>query len=169
MKIKILLILFVFFFGISIQAAQPITGLWVARSDTADTYSIICIYEYQGKSHGRVIIIYDNDDIMVESFKNPSLRADKLPGSPYLSGMDIMQNLVNTGEKWTGGTVIDPESGRYYKAEAWRDGENLILRGKWGPFGRNNTWEPFPTAKLPPSILLSDLDFIPKHKNSAKT
>lgn len=36
--------------------------------------------------------------------------------------------------------IIDNEKARIYFCEAWVEDGNLILRGKIGPFGRNQTW-----------------------------
>lgn len=37
--------------------------------------------------------------------------------------------------------------GKVYGCEIWRDGENLIVRGKIAFFGRNQTWIPNKTFK----------------------
>lgn len=112
-------------------AADSITGLWTTIDDeTGAAKSVVQIYDYQGKLYGRV----------VKLFKNPQAKAKNIAGSPQILGLDILWNLVDQGAKFGGGKVLDPVKGKIYSSEAWLDNGNLILRGKIGPFGRNQTW-----------------------------
>ncbi|MEC8886902.1 MAG: DUF2147 domain-containing protein [Pseudomonadota bacterium] len=62
-----------------------------------------------------------------------------------MEGLNIVQNLkLDKGNKYTGGTILDPKSGKTYKmnAEMASNGKTLKVRGYIGvaALGRNQTW-----------------------------
>lgn len=119
------------------QAASDVVGLWTTIDDeTKEAKSVVQIYEYQGKVYGRV----------VELLKNPGAKA-KIKGNPSVLGMDIIWDLEKDDDSYSGGEVLDPEKGKVYGCEIWREGKNLIVRGKIAFLGRNQTWLPNTTSK----------------------
>ena len=48
--------------------------------------------------------------------------------------------ILAEGEKFKGVKILDPAKGKIYSSEAWVEDDKLIVRGKIGPFGRNQTW-----------------------------
>ncbi len=142
------LILSLFLLTLSTTAsfsAEPITGTWKTIDDeTGEAKSLVRIYEYQGQYYGRV----------VKLFKDPERTAKGIKGSPKINGLDIIWNMHDAGEKFTGGEILDPKKGKIYTCEIWKDKDGtLIVRGKFGPFGRNQTWQPEPPIKAEPKIL----------------
>lgn len=120
----------VFWAGIS-MAAEDITGLWTTiDDDTNEPKSVVQIYEHNGKVFGRV----------VKLFKNVDKTAVGIKGNPKILGLDIIWDLQDKGEKFKGGKILDPAKGKIYSSEARIENGNLVLRGKIGPFGRNQTW-----------------------------
>ena len=118
-------------FATKVVAAENITGLWTTIDDeTGEEKSVVQIYEYEGKYFGRV----------VKLFKNVDKKAVGIKGNHKIVGLDIIWNLEDRGEKFKGGKILDPTKGKIYSSEAWLENGNLILRGKIGPFGRNQTW-----------------------------
>ena len=118
-------------FAVSAHAADNITGLWTTIDDeTGKEKSVVQIYEYEGKIFGRVIKLFNNADKTAVGIK----------GNPKIVGLDIIWNLEDKGNKFKGGKILDPVKGKIYSSEAWCEGDNLILRGKIGPFGRNQIW-----------------------------
>ena len=112
-------------------AAEDISGLWKTIDDeTGEAKSIVQVYEYQGAHYGRVIKL----------FKNPDKTAVGIKGDPKIVGLDVIWNLKDEGERFKGGKILDPAKGKIYTCEAWVEGDKLIVRGKIGPFGRNQTW-----------------------------
>lgn len=112
-------------------AAEDITGLWTTIDDeTNEPKSVVQIYEYQGKVYGRV----------VKLFKNQDKTAVGIKGKPKIAGLDIIWNLQDKGQRFEGGKILDPAKGKIYSSEAWIEDGKLIVRGKIGPFGRNQTW-----------------------------
>lgn len=115
----------------AVRAAEDVDGLWTTVDDeSGEPKSVVQVYNYDGKIYGRV----------VKLFKNVDKTAVGIEGDPKIVGLDIIWNLEDRGERFKGGQVLDPAKGKIYTAEMWREGDKLILRGKIGPFGRNQTW-----------------------------
>ena len=59
-------------------------------------------------------------------------------------GMEILRHMRADGDEWTGGEILDPETGKTYKAKMKLvdDGMKLVVRGYIGfsMFGRSQTW-----------------------------
>ena len=69
---------------------------------------------------------------------DPALRSRSLNGLEILSGLKYAGN-----NKWTGGTIYNPDSGKTYRCNATLvDRNTLKLRGYIGfpLFGRSDTW-----------------------------
>lgn len=113
-------------------AAEPITGIWKTIDDeTNEPKSLIQIYEHDGKYFGRV----------VKLFKNPDATAADIKGNPKIDGLDVIWDMSDDGKKYKGGKILDPKKGKIYTCEIWRENKDtLIVRGKIGPFGRNQKW-----------------------------
>jgi uncharacterized protein (DUF2147 family) len=61
-------------------------------------------------------------------------------GQPIL-GMEILRGHRAEGDRWTEGSVLDPENGKEYSSKVWLEGpDRLKVRGYWGPFHRTQTW-----------------------------
>jgi len=118
-------------------AGEGVFGYWTTIDDETNTAkSVVQIYEYKGKVYGRV----------VELFKNKQAVA-KLPDSPLIKGLDVIWDMEKKENKYTGGKILDPKTGKVYACDLWREGDNLIVRGKIAFLGRNQTWEPNTTFK----------------------
>ena len=123
--------------ALAAQASASITGYWTTIDDeTKEAKSVVQVYEYQGKYYGRV----------VELLMNPGAKA-KLKGSPAIKGLTIIWDLEKDDDRYTGGEILDPQKGKVYGCEMWREGEKLIVRGKIAFLGRNQTWLPNKTFK----------------------
>jgi len=56
-------------------------------------------------------------------------------------GLEILRGRRRDGERWVGGSILDPENGKEYRSTVWREGpDRLRVRGHWGPFYRTQTW-----------------------------
>ena len=55
-------------------------------------------------------------------------------------GLVIIKELVADGGRYKGGTILDPEDGKVYRAEIWPEGAELKVRGYLGPFYKTQTW-----------------------------
>ena len=106
-----------------------------------------------GEGWIRVSIVGDSLIGVIAGSTKPNLgepprRDDKNPDpklrAHLLDGMTIMMGFKYDGEdKWTGGTVYDPNSGNTYKCTVTQvDRNTLKIRGYIGIslFGRSDTW-----------------------------
>ena len=127
---KYIIALFLLLCGARALADDKITGHWTTIDDETNTpKSVVRIYEYQGKYFGRVVHLFANGDAKA-----------KLPDSPPIQGLDIIWDLEKSGDKYKGGEILDPKKGKVYGCEIWREGDDLIVRGKIAFLGRNQTW-----------------------------
>lgn len=137
MNNKIWTVFFMLVSSVTVALADGVFGFWTTIDDeTKEPKSVVQIYEYEGKVYGRV----------VDVFKNKNATA-KIPGSPKIIGLDIIWDLEKDGDEYNDGEILDPQKGKVYGCAIWRDGENLVVRGKIAFFGRNQTWIPNKTFK----------------------
>ena len=129
------------FTGISF--AQPeIAGKWKTIDDeTNQPKSIVSIFERDGKYYGKI------EELFLKEGDNPNPTCDKCPEKDPrkdqpTKGMEIIKDMVEKGEKFKGGTILDPKKGKVYTCEIWREGENLKVRGYIAFFYRTQTWLP---------------------------
>ncbi len=117
--------------GLPAFSAENIAGIWKTIDDeTGEAKSLVQIYPFQGKMYGRVVSL----------FKNQDKKAVGIQGDPKILGLDVIWELEDKGERWKNGQILDPQKGKIYACEAWREGNNLIVRGKIAFLGRNQTW-----------------------------
>ncbi len=153
------------FLCLSLSAvAEDVTGFWTTlNEDTNNPSSVIAVYPYKGNYYGRILATYDKNGVMDDSIYNPKDRAPGIEGHPYYSGLDIVWEMRPKNNRKYKGSIIDPTKGKMYRAEIWRSGEDLILRGKLFIFGKNVTWPPFPESGFTDKFKKPDLStFIPK-------
>ncbi len=92
---------------------------------------------------------------VISLFKNQDKKAVGIQGDPKILGLDVIWELEDKGNRWKNGQILDPQKGKIYACEAWREGNNLIVRGKIAFLGRNQTWileSESPSEKLTPVI-----------------
>lgn len=128
------------------QAQSP-TGRWQTIDDkTGEPRSIVEIYEGDdGQLYGKVVEIVQASDDAKRNDEGQiicSACEGKKHNQP-IEGMVILEGLEKDGDEWDGGTILDPENGKTYKAKISLDGEDkLNVRGYIGValFGRTQTW-----------------------------
>ena len=129
--------------AINVNAAEstPI-GLWKTIDDnTGQPRGLVRIREVNGRYEGRVEKGFPRPDE-----KEPP-RCDKCDGArrnqPVL-GMTILWGLTKQGDEYQNGEILDPESGKIYRAKMkLTDGGNkLEVRGFIGIslLGRSQVW-----------------------------
>ena len=121
-------------------SASPV-GLWRTVDDhTGRERALVRIFENSGTLYGRVERIFDPADAGKICGKCGDDRHDK----PLL-GLDILRGLKPDGDgAWSGGEIIDPETGSIYRASAHlaEGGRDLVVRGYllFSLLGRSQTW-----------------------------
>ena len=121
--------------------AQSVLGKWKTIDDvTGKTKSIVEIYEYQGKTYGKVIQLFrtpseDQDPICD---KCTDYRKNK-----KIIGMNVVTGLTKSGSEWSGGEITDPNNGKTYKCYiTLESADKLKVRGYIGisMVGRTQYW-----------------------------
>jgi uncharacterized protein (DUF2147 family) len=142
--------------------AQNVEGFWKRiNANTGNTQCVISIYPYQDMYYGRIIGTFDADGNMKENLYAPEDRAEKVAGSPYYCGMDLLFDLKASGSKYRG-KIVDPRSGRVYDAAIWNKDGNLFIRGELFFIGRNEKWLPLEEGDFPFDFKTPDFtQFIP--------
>ena len=118
---------------------QSIFGKWkTIDPDTGNDESIIEVYKKDGMAYAKVIEIIneaDRDKTCINC-KGPN------KNKPIL-GLDILDGLKEKGSEWSGGKILDPKNGKYYKCYITLINDNkLKLRGYIGIslLGRTEYW-----------------------------
>lgn len=140
MNFKSILSTFVLFLAIStFTMAQSPIGTWKTIDDnTGDAKSYIEITEdANGKLQGKIVkLLQKPEDTVCENCKG-----DKK--GKKLIGMTILWDLEKYSDYWSYGQIMDPETGKVYKANVSLDGnDKLSVRGYIGiaALGRTQTW-----------------------------
>jgi uncharacterized protein (DUF2147 family) len=86
--------------------------------------------------------------------------------APWL-GLTFIKGMVRKGLDYDDGTILDPRHGNLWSAlmKLSPDGQDLIVRGHFGPFGQNQYWKRLPDcayAQLDPSIITKFKLTVPK-------
>ncbi|MDH1882030.1 DUF2147 domain-containing protein [Empedobacter sp. GD03797] len=129
-----------FFMLTSLMYAQSPIGIWKTIDDeTKQAKSYVEIFEKDGKLYGKVTKILTKGK---EAAKCTDC-SGALKNKPIL-GMQILSGLKKDGKEWNGGKIIDPNSGKEYKAKMSLNGnDKLDVRGFIGIslVGRTQTWQ----------------------------
>ena len=129
-----------FFMLTSLMYAQSPIGTWKTIDDeTKQAKSYVEIFEKDGKLYGKVT------KILTKGKENAKCTdcSGALKNKPIL-GMQILSGLKKDGKEWNGGKIIDPNSGKEYKAKMSLNGnDKLDVRGFIGIslVGRTQTWQ----------------------------
>ena len=130
-----------------VNTQSPLIGTWKTIDDEGPNKgkasSHIEIFEKNGVYFGKIT------KLLIDP---PDKVCDKCPGdlkNKPLIGMIIVKDMKKTGnvdkklgEEFTGGTILDPDSGDIYKCKMWVKDDVLTARGYIGIslFGRSQEW-----------------------------
>ncbi len=126
------ILLMMTFAVISLTAySQDIFGTWITEAGDGN----VEIYENNGKVFGKIVWLKKGPDTKDTHNPDAKLKDRKLIGVNLLSG------LTKKGDKYEGGKIYDPKSGKTYKCAIWLDGKELKVRGILGIFHSTQTWK----------------------------
>jgi len=160
--IRALCSLLLFAAASALKAADTdITGFWkIIDDETGRLRSIIALYQHQDKLYGRLVVTFHEDETVKNTIYAPVERATALPDQPFFAGLDIVWDLRWDGNKqrWDKGKILDPKKGKVYSSHISWDAEKqqLLVRGKIGPFGRNQFWLRTSDKDFPADFVLPD-------------
>ncbi len=138
---------FLFFISLAFSQKSTVVGHWKTVDDkTGKALSIIKIYEKDNVFYGKVVDILDP--------KAKKKLCEKCPGEdqgkPFL-GLVVMSGLKKNGKEYSGGKILDPLNGDFYKCYITLENDDkLKVRGYIGfaIFGRTQYWYRAENSKL---------------------
>ena len=110
--------------------AQNILGKWKTEAGDAN----VEIFQQGGKVYGKIVWLQKGPDTKDTHNPDAKLRERKLVG------VNILSDLAKKDNKWEGGKIYDPKSGKTYKCSIWMEGDQLKVRGHLGIFHDTQTW-----------------------------
>tara|TARA_Y100001972_G_scaffold129302_1_gene196385 strand:- start:752 stop:1930 length:1179 start_codon:yes stop_codon:yes gene_type:complete len=140
-KYKVLILLLLS--TVSAYGQSP-EGKWMTFNETTGApLSVISIYENAETQswEGKI------DSIILQSNQGENPICTNCPGdfkNKPVVGLPFLWSFSKSGNEWTGGKVLDPESGTVYSSKIWFEGpDELRVRGYGGPFDlfyRTQNW-----------------------------
>jgi uncharacterized protein (DUF2147 family) len=128
-------------FAAKMGVSQSITGKWKTIDDNSgEERSVVEIFEQNGKFYGKILKIFrkpgEDPDPICDECPEDDPRYNK-----KIIGMEIIKEMKKSGSEYSDGNILDPESGKVYRCKIWLEGQELKVRGYWGPFYRTQTWK----------------------------
>jgi uncharacterized protein (DUF2147 family) len=123
-----------------VDATSPV-GLWKTVDDKTGTAgAVVQIYESNGRLFGKIVQIFKpgaQSQVCVAC-------SDERKGQPIIGLVIIRGIKPGDGDYFSGGDILDPDSGTIYRCKFHLDqqGSVLIVRGYIGfsLLGRSQTW-----------------------------
>lgn len=114
-------------------------GKWNTIDDkTGKVKSEVQLYDQGGKLYGKITGVPEPND--AQGKPKVCTKCEGADKNQPIVGLVIIKDLTADGERFKGGTILDPEDGKVYKAEVWTEGDKLKVRGYLGPFYKTQTW-----------------------------
>jgi uncharacterized protein (DUF2147 family) len=130
------IVLLLSLFSLNLTAQNQVVGKWLSE----DKEGITEIYAQNGKYFGKITCLKKPNDAKGVPFtdtENPNSALKKQP----LLNLVILKDFYFQSEKWKGGTIYDPQSGKTYTCTFWlTDNNTLKVRGYWTIFYQTQTW-----------------------------
>jgi hypothetical protein len=126
--------------GIVLGEDSSPLGLWKTLDDrTGQVRGTVLVYERNGLYHAKIASAVNP--------KEANDICDLCPGgrkNKPVVGLVIMENMRKSGAEYTGGEVLDPDTGYIYRGKfrLIEGGQKMVLRGFIGIslLGRSQTW-----------------------------
>jgi uncharacterized protein (DUF2147 family) len=138
-RITWLLVAMVFIGALPAAAADSPLGNWSTIDEkSGKAQSTVEVYDQGGKVFAKIIGLNEPNDA-----QGKPKTCTKCQGSDKdkpIVGLIIVKELSASGDRYKGGTIMDPEDGKIYKAEMWVEDGKLKVRGYLGVFYRTQTW-----------------------------
>ena len=119
---------------------QNYEGNWVTIDDeTGVEKSVIKLYKENDTLYGRIetLLLEEDQDQLCTNCLG-------LERNQPIEGLVILKGLTRDGDKWSGGTILDPANGKEYQCTLTLDGTSqLNVRGFIGFsfIGRTQRWK----------------------------
>ena len=124
--------------GVVLAADSPV-GTWKTVDEkSGKVTSEVQLYEQGGKLFGKVTGLTEPNDKQGKA--KTCTKCEGADKDKPIVGLVIVQGLSSSGDRYKGGTILDPEDGKVYKAELWIEDGKLKVRGYLGFFYKTKTW-----------------------------
>ena len=121
------------------RAADSPVGQWnTVDEKTGKIRSAVDVYDQGGKIFARIASLTDPND--EQGRPRICTKCQGEDRNKPVVGLVIIKDLGASGDRYKGGTILDPEDGKVYKAEIWVEDGKLKVRGYLGMFYRTQTW-----------------------------
>lgn len=113
---------------LALAQSNPVVGLW--KFVEPDGTTLIRTWEENGKLVGKV------EKKLLKSGGEDNGVCSKCKGDTKdkpIAGLPIIWDTVKDGEKWTGGKILEPDTGKVYscRIESSAGGKELKVRGSF--------------------------------------
>ena len=123
----------------ALLAADSPVGKWKTLDEkTGKVVSEVELYDQGGKIFGKITGLTEPND--AQGKPKVCTKCQGAEKDQAIVGLVIVKDLSASGDRYKGGTILDPEDGKLYKAEVWSEDGKLKVRGYLGPFYRTQTW-----------------------------
>jgi uncharacterized protein (DUF2147 family) len=137
MRAEAVLTILVATLGMPAFAENSAVGLW--KHTEPNKVTLVRTYEEGGKLFGKVDKVLRNnvEDKEAKCTKCKDERKDK-----PMAGLQLFWDMQKDGDKWSGGKLLDPESGRIVncKLEPLEGGKSLLVKGSVSLITKTMTW-----------------------------
>jgi uncharacterized protein (DUF2147 family) len=124
--------------SIALAAGSP-AGKWKTVDEkSGKVVSEVELYDEGGKLYGKIVGLTDPNNAQGQPKKCTACTGED-KDKPIV-GLVIIKGLSPDKDRYKGGTILDPDDGKVYKAEVWEEGGKLKVRGYLGVFYRTQTW-----------------------------
>ena len=125
--------------AVAAMAADSPVGQWnTVDEKTGKVRSTVDVYQQDGKIFARITGLTEPND--EQGKPRTCIKCQGDDRNKPIVGLVIMKDLSASGDRYKGGTILDPEDGKVYKAEVWVEDGELKVRGYLGVFYRTQTW-----------------------------
>ena len=135
---KIITLIFSLFY-LPIALSASVTGKWVTIDDkTNQKRAVVNITESKNGFRGKIIEVFPKPGDTGICSKCPGKFKDK-----PIKGLTFLWGMKKSGKNtWDGGKIMDPKTGKIYKAKMTLEGNKLFVRGYIGfsLIGRTQVW-----------------------------
>jgi uncharacterized protein (DUF2147 family) len=132
------LVLSVCYLPLALAAGSP-AGNWTTIDDvTGKKRSVVNLNVSGGTLNGSIVKVYTQAGDTGVCANCPGAFKDK-----KIEGLGFIWGLKDQGDGvWSGGSILDPKTGKIYKVKITVDGNKLHVRGYVGVsmLGRTQTW-----------------------------
>jgi uncharacterized protein (DUF2147 family) len=122
-----------------VLAAESPVGKWKTVDEKSGKInSEVEIYEQTGKLFGKVVTLTEPND--KQGKPKTCIACTGADKDKPIIGLVFIKDLSRSGDRYKGGTIMDPEDGKVYQAEIWVEEGKLKVRGYVGFLYRTQTW-----------------------------